>query len=379
MTFDVVSGTSVGALNGALVAYDRLGEGEEYWRNLSPGRVVNPRYRWLPAALLVLLFAASDWWKDSQPAINARNVRIMSVFYLFMVAVVASSSYLDAETSTPDVTFWRRVLAGLAIYGALFLLWIAHRLLRRVGFSILEPRPIREFVRGIIGDGAPRLPLYVTLTRQAQAFDPDQPHLFYGKKNDRLVWGAVSHECNFPHYVHVSSLDPAERESALLASAALPLGVFPGVTFHGVSYVDGGVADNLPLEPLISREDCDELVIIAMRPWTEDDIRSHWQETERLTRLETMQEDKARRLYYEELNRRGADADHAPQYDPPVNLPLAEPTRWPSRTLVIAPDRRLGSFLTGTMRFTRRYANRLVEQGIADASRAIETTGFALG
>lgn len=372
--FDVIAGTSVGALNGALVAYDRLADGREYWTNLSPGRVVGLRYRWLPASFLVLLFLASDWWKDSQPGVNARNVRITSLFYLFMVALVAVTPYFSEGSDTAGSTFWQRAAIGAAIYGGLLVLWLAHRLLRRVGFSILEPRPIREFVREIVTDRDPRCSLYVTLTRQAQGFDPDQPHLFYGKKDDRLVWGAVTHECNFPHYLHVSSLDPEERESALLASAALPLGVFPSVTLHGLSYVDGGVADNLPLEPLISRERCDDLVIIAMRPWTETRIRSHWQETQRLTRLEAMPEDEARRLYYEELERRGGDPDHAPRYDPPVNLPLAEPADWPSRTLVIAPDKRLGSFLTGTMRFTRRYTNRLVERGIADATRAIETS-----
>ena len=40
---DAISGTSVSAPNGALVAYDRLAEGR-IWSHLSPGKVVAPRY-----------------------------------------------------------------------------------------------------------------------------------------------------------------------------------------------------------------------------------------------------------------------------------------------------------------------------------------------
>ena len=58
IAFDAIAGTSVGALNGALVAYDRLVVGQDYWRNLSPRRVVGLNYRWLPASFLVILFLA---------------------------------------------------------------------------------------------------------------------------------------------------------------------------------------------------------------------------------------------------------------------------------------------------------------------------------
>ena len=158
--------------------------------------------------------------------------------------------------------------------------------------------------------------------------------------------------------------------------AALPLGIFPSVELDGITYVDGGVADNLPVTPLIRHEKCDELVVIAMRPWNEEGVKRHWRQVERLNALEQMSPDKARELYVAELARRGGDPQHASTFNPPVNLPLSDPDRWPARVVLMCPDKPVGSFLTGTIRFTGSYARRLLKEGYDDATRAIERSGL---
>ena len=376
---DAIAGTSVGALNGALLAYDRLDEGREYWTHLSPGKVVAPRYRWLPVSFLFLLYLASAWSNrsDSVPPFNARNVRITLGSFLAMIALVGFLPLLDsAAAESTELGFWSRVALAASFYAVLFTLWIAYWQLRRLRFSLLEPRPIRELVRKTITGQEPGRPLYVTLTRQAVAFDPDRPRLFYGKRNDQMVWGAVEGEYDFPRYIELSRMAAAHREEALMASAALPLGIFPSVELDGITYVDGGVADNLPVTPLIREAQCDELVIIAMRPWNEAAVKRHWQDVERLSALEQMAPAKARELYLTELARRGGDPRHASAFEPPVNLRLPEPDRWPSRVTVICPDQEVGAFLTGTMRFTGRYTRRLLKEGYDDAIRAIKRSGL---
>ena len=378
--FAAISGTSVGALNGALVAYDRLKEGRDYWSHLSPRKVVTPRYRWLPFSSLLMLYLASYWANrdETLPPFTTRTLGITFLYFLFMVALIGFAPLLDRSMEAPpEWGFWPRVGFASAVYGLILILWIAQWLLRRARFSVVEPRPIRNLVSRIISGHEPRMPLYITLTRQSAAFDPDRPRMYYGKRNDTLVWGAVPDEYAFPEYLNLGKMPPGLREEALLASAALPLGIFPSVELGGVTYVDGGVADNLPLDPLIRTEQCEELVIIALRPWTEAALKSHWQEKERLTRLQQLSPDDARQLYFDELSRRGGDPLHAEPFNPPVNLPLAEPASWPARVVLICPDKPLGSFLTGTMRFSGRYARRLLQQGYLDATRVINGRGAA--
>jgi hypothetical protein len=376
---DAIAGTSVGALNGALVAYDRLAEGQEYWSQLRPGKVVAPRYRWLPVAFLSLLYLASarSNRSESLPPFNARNFRLTLGYFLSMMALVAFLPLMDRSVAaSTEWGFWERIGFIGSIYGLILILWVSYWQLRKLRFSLFEPRPIQEMVSQTISGQEPRRPLYVTLTHQSVAFDPDQPRMFYGKRNDKMVWGAVEGEYNFPHYIEISSRAAVQREEALLASAALPLGIFPSVELDGTTYIDGGVADNLPVTPLISHEKCDELVVIAMRPWTEEGVKRHWQEVERRKALEQMSPDRARELYLAELARRGGDPRHASTFDPPVNLPLSEPDRWPSRLVLVCPDKPVGSFLTGTIRFTGRYARRLLKEGYEDATRAFERSGL---
>jgi len=52
-----------------------------------------------------------------------------------------------------------------------------------------------------------------------------------------------------PTYFCINGLPPKEITSILLASSAIPF-VFDTVMIKGCNYVDGGLADNLPLRPL---------------------------------------------------------------------------------------------------------------------------------
>jgi hypothetical protein len=323
----------------------------------------------------LILYVASYWNNRSEavPPFTARNFLNTFFYFLAMLVLIGFLPLLDRGLEASTVWgFWSRVGFATVFYGLILVLWSAQWLLKRARFSVVEPLPIRKLVSKIISGQEPRLPLYVTLTRQSLAFDPDRPRMFFGKRNDELVWGAVEDDYAFPTYLNLASLPPEQREEALLASAALPLGIFPSVELGGVAYVDGGVADNLPLDPLVRDEKCEELVVIALRPWTEAALKSHWQEKERLTRLDQLLPDEARQFYFAELRRRGWDRQHAEPFDPPVNLPLIEPVQWPAQVVLICPDKELGSFLSGTIRFSGRYARRLLQQGYADTNRVIK-------
>jgi hypothetical protein len=82
-------------------------------------------------------------------------------------------------------------------------------------------------------------------------------------------------------------------------------------------------------------------------------------------------------MYEAELERRGGDRHHAERFNPPVNLPLIDAAFWPKRIVLVCPDRKLGGFLTGTLRFSRRYASRLMLRGYQDATMALRANGLS--
>lgn len=362
--FDVIAGTSVGALNGALASSHKLCEGADYWKNLSFGHVVAPRWWYIPIAPLLLLYIVSYYYNNrglSSP-FTARNIKLSLLFVAFMAVVVATQAGI--------ITAIYYVL-GMSLLGGVP--WVAYFFLRAVHFSILRPSPLEVFLRETISSSKDlKIPLYVTLADHQLGFDPDLPRLLYGKYDDRPVWGAVEDEYEYPNYFLINDLSLAQQQILLLGSAALPLGIFPPIRMGSREYVDGGVADNFPLYPLVTLEQCDELVVIALRPTQADSLKKHWQEVDRRLRLRNMTVEYGKDLYYAELTRRKGDYKHAVHYYPPVNLPLRQPESWPSRTIVISPKRRLGTFLTGTMNFRSYYARRMINQGYLDALAVIE-------
>jgi NTE family protein len=72
-------------------------------------------------------------------------------------------------------------------------------------------------------------------------------------------------------FVAVTNLDLARSEimdtgclkTAVSASAAVPL-IFEPIEINGYSYVDGGVLNNLPVEPLLGIEDCRYIIGISV-------------------------------------------------------------------------------------------------------------------
>ncbi|SOC03319.1 NTE family protein [Ureibacillus xyleni] len=63
-------------------------------------------------------------------------------------------------------------------------------------------------------------------------------------------------------YFKVNGLAPLKIEKILLATSAIP-GVFPSVEIDGVQYVDGGLSDNSPIQPVYD-EGCDFIFVISL-------------------------------------------------------------------------------------------------------------------
>ncbi|MGW0471279.1 patatin-like phospholipase family protein [Streptomyces coeruleorubidus] len=64
-------------------------------------------------------------------------------------------------------------------------------------------------------------------------------------------------------WLHVNALPPPERQSAVLASAALPV-ILPARRVDGRLFRDGGIADNTPVGALALREHCDIVIVVHL-------------------------------------------------------------------------------------------------------------------
>lgn len=177
-----------------------------------------------------------------------------------------------------------------------------------------------------------------------------------------------------PEYVDLRTIPRREWKSVLLATAALPLGLVPSSTWRGQEWVDGGVADNLPVFPIVTWQRCDCLVVIRLRPCQGGAtlLYEHWRRIDRLLRVAQMDAKEARQSYFTECDRRGRPRWLLPGFQPPKVVPLREPEAFPQKVIVIAPSRSFGGFIRGTLNFSRRKAERLSRLGYQDALLALE-------
>lgn len=109
---------------------------------------------------------------------------------------------------------------------------------------------LRTFLSGEL-----TIPTSVTLSEElpphSKSIAPSRPGLFH------------------PHYAVLEKCPLEQRLQFAYASAALPFGILPCLTFEGRKFVDGGVSDNTPVWALLLRSDIgplDEIWIIKLQP-----------------------------------------------------------------------------------------------------------------
>jgi len=107
-------------------------------------------------------------------------------------------------------------------------------------------------------------------------FDPDLGRWFTWDRNEKgrpdldALWEPDLECVWMPVYLRVDSLPANIVTEICLASAALPFGIVPPVEVNGVSYVDGGVVDNVPLHPFVEEFPLDEVFVVLLDSFKSD-------------------------------------------------------------------------------------------------------------
>ncbi|MFO7612991.1 MAG: patatin-like phospholipase family protein [Clostridia bacterium] len=98
----------------------------------------------------------------------------------------------------------------------------------------------------------------------------------FGRELDEILMGKDFADLNHELYICASNLNTGKAEyinsgnvaKAVQASSSIPI-LFSPVEINGQLYVDGGLLDNVPVQPLIDR--CDQIIAIDISPIKEQE------------------------------------------------------------------------------------------------------------
>jgi hypothetical protein len=378
LRFDAIAGTSVGALNAAIFAAGHMKFGEEYWKGISHGKVYRPRLRGI-LCLPLLLLRLGLWKAGNVVGIRGTKsgtvVRYILAGSVFMILFSLVCWGLGVIFSWEWGLRWRYgVILHSAIPAVLLAVMFGPGWLDGLGVALLLPAPLRREVARIAADlDANKTPVYVTLCEHKELVDPDHVSCTVETTGGDEP---AKQRAELPYYVRVNELPPDDRTDAVMASAALPVGVFPPVQLNGLLYTDGGEVDNTPVYPLMSLIRCDVLVVVRLRPPagllpddTDLGYAAHWSVCDRLMRLRDLSVSDAMGMVDAEYD--GDLEKRRTAWWPPRLFRCREPEWTPRRIITIAPKESLGGFMSGTLNFSARKSQRLMLQGRRDALAAI--------
>lgn len=241
-----------------------------------------------------------------------------------------------------------------------------------------DAAPLRAVVAKFIGRRL-TIPTLATTATQINLTDPDEFVMenystddYFSREDEFSSRLTVS----IPHYHRLPECLDEDGLDMLMASAALPFGIVKAVPLSNRAHIDGGLADNLPLWPLVAEFQCDELIIVRLTPSSEklfafEDPRytSHWRPFTSLLG----EDESSYRSYWQVVDRK-INVSHMHRLPwpevisiehfakPPTKIPFREPPAWPKRIITIAPTEDLGGILS-TMNMNAEFTGPLVEKG----------------
>jgi predicted acylesterase/phospholipase RssA len=354
---DAISGVSVGAIHGVMLAAGKLDEAEAIWRRArwrDVASVATDRLALLPVWLLagmVSEFSPFKVWRLSESVTHPVRWRR----HVYPLACLATALGLWAARRL--VSGGGSVEAFAIAFAACALLAIAHEWLRPhfLGSSPLSHGPlVATLEQAITEEDCARMrsrgtPVYATTSNF-------RPYI-----HESMPWGGWA-----PGYVRLDGLDRTNVLEVLVHGSALPgFSSSPGQPVTAV--VDGSWTDNVPAAPLLfdRTADVDLLFVIYLKPR----IR-HRSRHNSLFGLASFLLHKAVAAPVDEAMalRRWAKVRWEASRRTASGTAQTSP-----RIVLVAPSTRVGNFFTGTIWFSRAQAARLIDLGHRDMNEVIST------
>jgi predicted acylesterase/phospholipase RssA len=358
-----ISGVSVGAIHGVMLAAGKLDEAEAIWRCLrwrDVATVATHRLRLFPVWLLAGVaseFSPFKVWRLSDSVTHPARWRR----YVYPLACLATGLGLWAVR---HVVPGGGVVRGFAIaFAACAALAFVHEWLRPhfLGSSPISHGPLVTTLEQALTEEdcahirSQGVPVYATTSN------------FRPYTHESVPWGGWA-----PQYVRLDRKDRASVLDVLVRGSALPgFSSSPGRPITTI--VDGSWTDNVPAAPLLFDRavDVDLLFVIYLKPRIRHRLRHN-----SLFGLASFLMHKA----------------VATPTDEVVNLRRWAAVRWEAarrstsspattspRIVQVAPSTRVGNFFTGTIWFSHAQAARLIALGHRDMNEAISTLASGTG
>ena len=295
---------------------------------------VFPLWGWVLSALgipVVALFA----FANELPVIGwdnrVRQLMVDTIGFIATTRLLVSASWLLLE-SAGLVTLETRITLSEAVGCGLIL--AAMRLPVRLETTLMEGKLLAVQIDRFLESDL-KIPTYVTVAREIA---PNSPHFMLASPGVFKV-----------HYAGLH-LAPADvRSDYAYASAALPFGILAHAEIGGKIYVDGGVADNTPLLPMML-EEIDEVWLICLRPGPFD-VREH-----------------IRNVYMQAIIAKGPSV-------PDGMVEVLNAWLGRARIVTLTPRAPLGGLLMGTLNFSKRRTEACLRHGHRVATRALVQCG----
>ncbi|MBK5124400.1 patatin-like phospholipase family protein [Burkholderia sp. R-69980] len=249
------------------------------------------------------------------------------------------------------------VVASATVVVPLAFLTLVLRILTRI--TTYTSAPLQRTISDFLRESTLAMPFFAAVAWSALVYDPDRPEW----ANMRGMWWPWGVPIWIPEYIRVDEMSTEARIDVLMASAAIPFGVVKPIVVNGQEYVDGGLADNEPVAPLL-QFGLDEIWLLSLDPDGKSDDERRDECLDLLRRPHLFGFDYSRQDF--DFLKTGQFPYHLNIHNsPPRVIPYDEIPAWP-KIVRLAPSTTLGGAFHG-LHFSPKYAARLVDMGYRDA------------
>jgi predicted acylesterase/phospholipase RssA len=386
------AGTSIGALNAAILASDRNPENAcQAWRALSTQRIARFSLLCLPAVMLNLLAHFSDpSYKTKSFRRRRMYIQLSIIGTIFALAAIATKHVKDGISTGLLIALWAIPVFGSAL---------AHGL----NLGLLARETLSELVDRLINWQRMKtchFPVFVTIARESPGLHLDDRETAaelraspvgrsegMDRQIERCEWNAMGNMSLVPEYVDITRTDIEHAKNCIIASMALPFGLFRRVRIGRNEYFDGGLADNTPVYPLL-QAGLDKIYVVHCNSAANKSVR-------RL--LTPSQLEREQFFVHYRRYKAGYERHPLPDYEREYKAPFLQmllnirlyrnyderdkklfetcedDPPLPFEVVHITPSQRLGYPLLGIIWFSRRKTERLLDLGYRDGLAVLDS------
>jgi predicted acylesterase/phospholipase RssA len=249
--FQVMAGTSAGAINASLLAGGGLEKARNLWLSKA-SRIFTIRLRG------VIVGIARAYAMTHQVKFRVSDKRNPRIFVGLVTGLIGNAVVLFSTLLyTRNLWIFCFVMAVFTTFfreGITNTLWF---ICESRNLSVLSAKSLIEELETSVDFStiqAGNIPIYVTVAKEVDLPAAGAFSETYQESELELTY--------VPQYVRLDHLsDPRKMARYITASASIPFGVLEKIHLDGEEFVDGGIVDNGPVIPVLNHR-CDLIVVV---------------------------------------------------------------------------------------------------------------------